>query len=658
MFVEANKASGSQPASPITPSPTRSKPPSEPPVAALPDPSIPRSWVNHLRRQRSSQRPKDQISPRIQTSADPRDVRHDSALVESCSVENDKRHTQEDGQTQEPTALPTIIVQDGASLSHDSLISMDSATVALPATQESERPAEDFLGLNTTIPTGDLEELSSPDKIKFSQRGSMMIDGKRLATAGKTFTKTEQKMPALRENPPSSRKGLQGRACARLLSTDEAALSQKVRSMYEHGNERGAEWSSNGLVEEVVEEEAETAVLSGSSLHPTLSRANKSTRRSSIVVRQPHELAGGIEDWEDVCGGEVDRYGFIMPTKIQSQSSKAKAKATPFDSPGVHRTSTALLEASSSPRRKLTVRRRLSRGKSQRSVADGIGKLGAAGKSTASINSFRSQTSFLASPSPLRYAANRLPHNRERRWMEEASDMLTLPPGLAQLAEEAEGSEVLTDLKKKEWRREEKWRKMGKTTNRSTKGGGMLFEFDSNDPKLVSRTWKGVPDRWRASAWYSFLAASEAKQKKGLDDDQLKDCFQTMQEENSADDVQIDCDVPRTINRHIMFRRRYRGGQRLLFRVLHAMSIFFPETGYVQGMAALAATLLCYYDEEYAFIMMVRLWQLRGLERLYQAGFGGLMDALNEFEKEWLGQSEIASKLVRTRPVQNHNLFR
>ena len=31
-------------------------------------------------------------------------------------------------------------------------------------------------------------------------------------------------------------------------------------------------------------------------------------------------------------------------------------------------------------------------------------------------------------------------------------------------------------------------------------------------------------------------------------------------EQSSADDVQIDMDVPRTINRHVMFRRRYRGG--------------------------------------------------------------------------------------------------
>ena len=67
------------------------------------------------------------------------------------------------------------------------------------------------------------------------------------------------------------------------------------------------------------------------------------------------------------------------------------------------------------------------------------------------------------------------------------------------------------------------------------------------------------------------------------------------------------------------------------------MSLYFPDTGYVQGMAAIAATLLCYYDEEMAFVMLVRMWQLRGLEQLYRAGFAGLMGALEEFEKRWLG---------------------
>jgi hypothetical protein len=28
-----------------------------------------------------------------------------------------------------------------------------------------------------------------------------------------------------------------------------------------------------------------------------------------------HELAGGLEDWEDISGGDVDRYGFITVRK-------------------------------------------------------------------------------------------------------------------------------------------------------------------------------------------------------------------------------------------------------------------------------------------------------------------------------------------------------
>ena len=63
-------------------------------------------------------------------------------------------------------------------------------------------------------------------------------------------------------------------------------------------------------------------------------------------------------------------------------------------------------------------------------------------------------------------------------------------------------------------------------------------------------------------------------------------------------------------------------------------------------MAALAATLLCYYEEDRAFVMLVRLWMLRGLERLYEAGFAGLMEALDDFEQNWLRGGDVATKLV------------
>lgn len=230
--------------------------------------------------------------------------------------------------------------------------------------------------------------------------------------------------------------------------------------------------------------------------------------------------------------------------------------------------------------------------------------------------------------------------------MDEASDMLTLPPGLADVVECEEASRAADESKKKEWEREEKWRKMAKQVNSSKNGGGMAFEFDTKSPKVIERTWKGIPDKWRATAWHAFLSASAKKRKESVTDDDLIATFQQLVNQGSPDDVQIDIDVPRTINSHIMFRRRYRGGQRLLFRVLHCLSIYFPNTGYVQGMAALAATLLCYFDEEMTFVMLVRLWQLRGLEHLYEPGFEGLMLALEEFEKTWLGTGELAAKLV------------
>jgi hypothetical protein len=87
------------------------------------------------------------------------------------------------------------------------------------------------------------------------------------------------------------------------------------------------------------------------------------------------------------------------------------------------------------------------------------------------------------------------------------------------------------------------------------------------------------------------------------------------------------------------------------------MSLYLPETGYVQGMAALAATLLCYYEEDRAFVMLVRLWMLRGLERLYESGFAGLMEALGDFEKNWLRNGDVANKLVSRPSPKPLHLF-
>lgn len=489
-------------------------------------------------------------------------------------------------------------------------------------------------------------ELSLPrrDSHPYAPRAvslSAMTSEGRASTAVSSVPPARPRSLAPRRNIPGSR----------VLSADETMLSKKVRSMYEYGDERAAEWAvePSGSIEEerlaqMPQDEDNLQITRSRQYGETLRSASIVSRTTSMISREPHELAGGIEDWEDV-DGDVDRYGFIVPKR--PETAPHRESMVTFEAPKLQRVATQLQLASEAPRRKRTLRRTGSTARSARPNFVGQPKRMSSNRSlrpAESVYSTRSTTSIRSNI--FRNATNRLPHNRSRRLVDEASDMLTLPPGLAAIAEEQDAGRTVEMMKRKEWQREEKWRKMGKVVGVAGPGGGMLFEFDTKSPKLIERTWKGIPDRWRATAWYAFLTASAKKDPNSPSDEELVDAFYELQEEDSAEDMQIDMDVPRTISHHIMFRKRYRGGQRLLFRVLHAFSLYLPETGYVQGMAALAATLLCYYDEERAFLMLVRLWKLRGLERLYQSGFGGLMEALEDFEKYWLVGGEIAQKLV------------
>ena len=504
---------------------------------------------------------------------------------------------------------------------------------------------------STGIPSISFEDLTSPEKIEFSKRGSILISGRK-ASEISAEANGQSRANSRSRRPITSTISTISAIPARILSTDEELQSQKVRSMYEgwaDDSSIGSESFSRigGIEEEVIEEESGTS-NNGLYLSPSSNarkRGSTATARRESFVREEQELAGGIEDWHDVNNGDVDRYGFIVPRSAPNTSSSSPPTSP---EPRLHRVSTALQLASETPRRNYSrLGRTVSITNSTRSVGNGDfrkvdGQLIRPGSSQSSYRSTNSRP-----VSRMRSAANRLPHNRGRRFMDEAGDMLTLPPGLADIVEQEDGGREVNVMRRKELEREEKWRKMAKVVRGNKAGGGMEFEFDTKSPKLISRTWKGIPDRWRATAWHAFLTASAKKRRDTQPTDaELMACFDELVDQSSPDDVQIDIDVPRTISSHIMFRRRYRGGQRLLFRVLHCLSLYFPQTGYVQGMAALAATFLCYFEESMAFIMLVRMWQLRGLDRLYKSGFAGLMDALDEFEKKWMAGGSVAAKLV------------
>ncbi|SMQ51740.1 unnamed protein product [Zymoseptoria tritici ST99CH_1A5] len=444
----------------------------------------------------------------------------------------------------------------------------------------------------------------------------------------------------------------------RVLSAEEISFSLKVRSMYEHGDERAAEWV-NSLDAFVTDHNATDNNNdtpdegTRSTLSPTASTGDltvlnarcqgsnqwplQDARSSYISVskysREAHELAGGVEDWADVDGRAVDRYGFIKKTapSFSGLSTGSSLRDTP-----AKQLKTSHLHPQASQTRLDRMLNRKPSVRSSRSVPPRPSGDWTVKRGPASLHSTHSNSARAAHPF----------RSRRSRILAEAPDMLIKPPSLADISEHEDAGKTASTWKRREWAREEKWQRMARRIpeRNSALGGGMSFDFDASDPKVIDRTWKGIPDRWRATAWHSFLATSAKRRNSTTTDAELIGQFHKLQEMSCVDDVQIDVDVPRTVNLHIMFRRRYRGGQRLLFRVLHAISLYFPDTGYVQGMASIAATLLCYYDEENAFAMMVRMWQLRGMEAMYADGFEGLMTALKELETEWVAP-EVSAKL-------------
>ncbi|KHO01901.1 Rab-GAP/TBC domain protein [Metarhizium album ARSEF 1941] len=599
-----------------------------------------------------------------------------SGFTASRSSESSERAKEEPPMKSEPEPLVRGSVATPASSAHkpgqnQGAVSLQSVLIPPegfngPSNSISSAVTDldaQFAPLAISIPTDDFLDDAFMTGLSFSNRGSLMFGGERATAAtaveggvvdlppsttasadhrdgsdaGMAPSSGERTVPvdASNDRCNSSLSAVTAQPVPhiRILSPDIEKESQKVRSLYQAGDainwEDGARFSLDEYLEPTPEVPAEEDSHDDPDLTPIANLGEASAGPRSVSsfshypdnARREKELAGGLEDWQDIDGADVDRYGFIAPKQPSSRVSIP----------------TELKSAQFSPRRRNVLHKRESIGlSSQLGGRTPSRKVSARSLNTvhskASVASLRSS---LSSRSVIRQASYLLPQNRNRRWMDEAGDMLTVSPTLQDRAEEAQAEKISEALKRKEWERTEKWRKMAKVIKQGPDGQGMEFEFDVKSPKLIERTWKGIPDRWRGAAWWSFLATA-AKEHNAPSAEFIINSFHNLQQRSSPDDVQIDLDVPRTISMHIMFRRRYRGGQRLLFRVLHALSIYFAETGYVQGMASLAATLLCYFDEEKCFVMLVRMWSLRGLDRLYRPGFEGLMTALREFDETWL----------------------
>ncbi|XP_010492449.1 PREDICTED: EVI5-like protein [Camelina sativa] len=177
----------------------------------------------------------------------------------------------------------------------------------------------------------------------------------------------------------------------------------------------------------------------------------------------------------------------------------------------------------------------------------------------------------------------------------------------------------------KEERRVTKWRKMIGT------GGSDWKHYVRRKPHVVKRRIrKGIPDCLRGLVWQLISGSRDLLlMNPGV-------YVQLVIYETSASELDIIRDINRTFPSHVFFQKRHGPGQRSLYNVLKAYSVYDRDVGYVQGMGFVAGLLLLYMSEEDAFWLLVAL--LKGavhspMEGLYQAGLPLVQQYLLQFDQ-------------------------
>ncbi|CAM8987393.1 unnamed protein product [Rhodiola kirilowii] len=178
--------------------------------------------------------------------------------------------------------------------------------------------------------------------------------------------------------------------------------------------------------------------------------------------------------------------------------------------------------------------------------------------------------------------------------------------------------------KSREKQRIRKWRKMIGV------GGIDWKHYIRRKPHVVKRRIrKGIPDCLRGLVWQLISGSRDLLLMNPGVYEQL------VIYESSASEMDIIRDISRTFPSHVFFQQRHGPGQRSLYNILKAYSVYDREVGYVQGMGFLAGLLLLYMSEEDAFWLLVAL--LKGavhapMEGLYQVGLPLVQQYLFQFE--------------------------
>eukprot|EP01025_Chloroclados_australasicus_P047531 TRINITY_DN5338_c0_g2_i8.p1 TRINITY_DN5338_c0_g2~~TRINITY_DN5338_c0_g2_i8.p1 ORF type:complete len:666 (-),score=64.73 TRINITY_DN5338_c0_g2_i8:1222-3219(-) len=174
-------------------------------------------------------------------------------------------------------------------------------------------------------------------------------------------------------------------------------------------------------------------------------------------------------------------------------------------------------------------------------------------------------------------------------------------------------------LPEKQNERLQKWRSM------LGAAGEDFRAYWKDHPDVVKRrVRKGVPDQLRGLVWQQLAGSRDLRVQNPTVYRSL-----VLYESDQISEDQIIKDLGRTFPGHVYYQLRSGPGQRSLYNVLKAYSIYNRQLGYTQGMGFIAALLLLYMCEEDAFWTLVAL--LKGV--MHEPMEGLYTDKLPLFSK-------------------------
>jgi TBC1 domain family member 10 len=126
--------------------------------------------------------------------------------------------------------------------------------------------------------------------------------------------------------------------------------------------------------------------------------------------------------------------------------------------------------------------------------------------------------------------------------------------------------------------------------------------MSKNYKKIRERCRKGIPSAVRPKAWF-YLSGGQLLHEK------YPDLYESLIKQAGNPHIisEIKKDQHRQFPHHEMFLDEEKPGQKELFNVLKAYSIFNPKVGYCQAQAPIAAFLLMHLPAEQAFWVFVSI---------------------------------------------------